>query len=210
MTELCLEARGMEKVGSSLIQLMIGISLICGIEAIRRRLGPMRAAETVRPAQAREPAHVSQANVDLYLRVMRATAERARNPAPQDLTTMAAFRRIRYGPRSAATKLRPEEQEIVQRALLLMNALDEIVAREKHVDTNQYRGAKAAVESVLPCLDQHHRDLSGVVTPEEWQALKSKGAALAPWAREVRQLQSAVWGNPLRQSFAENEPRTSN
>src|SRR6516165_2537519 len=132
MTELCLEARGsMEKVGSSLIQLMIGISLICGIEAIRRRLGPMRAAETVRPAQAREPAHVSQANVDLYLRVMRATAERARNPAPQDLTTMAAFRRIRYGPRSAATKLRPEEQEIVQRASLLINALDEIVAQEK-------------------------------------------------------------------------------
>jgi hypothetical protein len=210
MTELCLEARGMERVGSSLIQLMIGISLICGIEAIRRRLGPMRAAETVRPAQAREPAHVSQAKVDLYLRVMRATAERARNPAPEDLTTMAAFRRIRYGPRSAATKLRPEEQEIVQRASLLINALDEIVAQEKHVDTNQYRSAKAAVESVLPSLDQHHSDLSGVVTPEEWQALKSKGAALAPWAREVRELQSVVWANPLRQNFAENEPRTSN
>jgi hypothetical protein len=210
MTELCLEARGMEKVGSSLIQLMIGISIICGIEAIRRRLGPMRAAETVRSTQAREPAHVSPADVDLYLRVMRVTAERARNPSPEDLTTMAAFRRIRYGLRSPATKLTPEEHEIVQRASLLMNSLDEIVAQEKHVDANRYRSAKTAVESVLPAPDQHHRDLSGVVTPVEWQALKSKSSALAPWAREVRELQSAVFGNPLRQSFAANEPTARN
>jgi hypothetical protein len=200
----------MEKVGSSLIQLMIGISLICGIEAIRRRLGPMRAAETARPTQARETTRVTKANVDLYLRVMRATAERARNPAPEDLTTMAAFRRIRNSPRSPATKLTPEEHEIVQRALLLMNALDEIVAQETYVDADRYRSAKAAVESVLPAPDQHHRDLSGVVTPEEWQALKSKSAALAPWAREIRELQSAVWGNPLRQSFAANEPTARN
>jgi hypothetical protein len=200
----------MEKVGSSLIQLMIGISLICGIEAIRRRLGPMRAAETVRSTRALQTARVTQANVDLYLRVMRATAERARNPPPEDLTTMAAFKRIKSAPRSPATRLTPEEQEIVQRAFALMNTLDEIVARAKHVDTDRYRTAKAAVESVLPPPDQHHRDLSGVVTPEEWQALKSKRAALAPWAQEVRELQSAVWGYPLRQSFAENEPTTRN
>jgi hypothetical protein len=200
----------MEKVGSSLIQLMIGISLICGIEAIRRRLGPIRAAETARPTQARETTRVTKANLDLYLRVMRATAERARNPPPEDLTTMAAFRRIRNSPRSPATKLTAEEHEIVQRALLLMNALDEIVARETHVDTDRYRSAKAAVESVLPAPDQHHRDLFGDVTPEEWQTLKSKSAALAPWAREVRELQSAVWGNPFRQSFAANEPTARN
>ena len=200
----------MEKVGSSLIQLMIGISLICGIEAIRRRLGPMHAAETVRSTQAPETAHVTQANVDLYLGVMRATAERARNPGPDDLTTMAAFKRIRNAPSSPATKLTPEEKQIVRRALLLINALDEVVAQEKHVDRDRYRSAKAAVESVLPAPDQHRRELSEVVTPEEWQALKSKGAALAPWAREVRQLQFAIWSNPLRQSFAENEPRTGN
>jgi hypothetical protein len=200
----------MEKVGSSLIQLMIGICLICGIEAIRRRIGPMRAAETVRPTQARETAHVTQTNVDLYLRVMRATAERARNPAPADLTTMTAFNRIKNGPRLPATKLTAEEQEIVQRAFLLVNALDEIVAKENRVDVDRYRGAKAAVESVLPSPDHHRPNLSGFVTPEEWRVLKSKGDVLVPWAREVRKLQSTVWGNPLRQSFAENEPRPRN
>ena len=210
MTELCVEAHGMEKVGSSLIQLMIGISLICGIEAIRRRLGPMRAAETVRSTQARQTAVVTQANVDLYLRVMRAAAERARNPAPEDRTTIAAFKHIRNSPRSSATKLTPDEEEIVQRALLLLNALDEIVAREERVDPDRYRSAKAAVESVLPTPEQDGRGLTGVVTPEEWQTLKSKGAALTPWAREVRQLQSAVWGSPLRQSFGDHELRTRN
>jgi hypothetical protein len=185
----------MEKVGCSLIQLMIGISFLCGIEAVRRRLGPMCAPETVLPTQVRGTAHLTQANIDLYLRVMRATADRARNPVPEDLTTMAAFKHIRKGPTSPATRLTPVEQEIVQRAFLLMNTLDEIVAREKRVDSDQYRNAKAAVESVLPPPDQYRRELSGVVTPEEWQALKSTGTALAPWAREVRELQSAVWSN---------------
>jgi len=200
----------MEKVGCSLIQLMIGISLICGIEAIRRRLGPMHAAETLRSIQAPETTDVTQAKVDLYLGVMRATAERARNPTPEDLATMAAFKGIRHVLSSPATKLTPEEKQIVQRASLLINALDDVVARETHVDPGRYRSAKAAVESVLPAPDQHRREVLGVVTPEEWQALKSKGAALAPWAREVRELQSAIFSNTLRQSLAENEPRMRN
>jgi hypothetical protein len=200
----------MEKVGSSLIQLMIGISLICGIEAIRRRLGPMHAAESVRSTQAPETAHVTQDSVDFYLRVMRATAERARHPALEDLTTMAAFRRIRNTPRSPAAKLTPKEQEVVQRAFLLANALDDIVAQETRVDTDRYRSAKAAVESVLPVPDQHGREPSGVVTSEERQASKSKGAALAPWAPEVRELQSVIWSGPLRQTFAETELKTRN
>ena len=196
----------MEKIGCSLIQLMIGISLICGIEAIRRRLGPMHAAESVRSTQAPETTDVTQANVDLYLGVMRATAERARNPTPEDLATMAAFTRIRNHPSFPATKLTPEDKQIVQRATLLINALDDVVAREKHVDPDRYRSAKAAVETVLPVPDQHRREASGVVTPEEWQALMSKGAALAPWAREVRELQSAIRSNTLGQSPAENKP----
>jgi hypothetical protein len=200
----------MEKVGCSLIQLMIGISLICGIEAIRRRLGPMHAAETFRSIQAHVTTDVTQAKVDLYLKVMRATAERAQNPTSHDLATMAAFKRIRSVPSRLSTELTPEEKQIVQRAFLLSNALDDVVAREKHVDPDQYRNAKAAVESVLPAPDQHRREVLGVVTPEEWQALKSKGAALAPWAREVRELQSAILSSTLRQSLAENEPRIRN
>jgi hypothetical protein len=210
MTELCLEARGMEKVGSSVIQLMIGVSLIFGIEAIRRRLGPMHAAETVRPARAPETPRLTQANVELYLGVMRATAARARNPAPDDLTTMAAFKRIRNSSPSPDALLRPDEKQIVQRALLLINALDEVVAQERHIDKERYRSAKAAVESVLPAADPYGRKPSGVVTPAEWEALKSKGPALAPWAREVRELQSAIGSNPLRQSFGENKLSTLN
>jgi len=199
----------MEKLGCSLIQLMIGISLICGIEAIRRRLGPMHAAETVRSTQAPGTTDVTQANVDLYLKVMRATAERARNPTAEDLATMAAFKRIRNAPSSPVTKLTPEEKQIAQRASLLINALDAVVAREKHVDPGRYRSAKGAVESVLPVPDQHRREVSGVLTPEEWQVVKSN-AALAPWAREVRELQSVIRNNTLRQSLAENEPRIRN
>jgi hypothetical protein len=198
----------MEKVGCSLIQLAMVVSLIFGIDAIRRRLSPMRGAENVRSTQAPETGDVTQADVDLYLGVMRATAQRARNPAPEDFTTMAAFKRIKNARSSLATKLTPEEKQIIQRAFLLTNALDEVVAREKHVDTDRYRSAKAAVESVLPAPDQHHGEAS--VTPEKWQALKSKGAALAPWAREVRELQSAILSNTILQSLAENKPRTTN
>ena len=185
----------MDKLGPSLIQLMIGISLICGIEAIRRRFRPSHAAQTVRSTRAPAPAFVTQANLDLYMRVMRATAERARNPAPEDLRTMAAFKRIRSA--AFATKLTPEEKQIVRRALLLINALDEVVAEEKRVDADRYRSAKAAVESVLPVPNTHPRDVRGVVTLDEWRALESRGAVLLPWAREVRELQSVVWSNPL-------------
>jgi len=93
---------------------------------------------------------------------------------------------------------------------LLANALDDIVAQETRVDTDRYRSAKAAVESVLPVPDQHGREPSGVVTSEERQASKSKGAALAPWAPEVRELQSVIWSGPLRQTFAETELKTRN
>ncbi len=190
----------MEKVGCSLIQLMIGISLICGIEAARRRLGPMHAAEASR---------VTQADVNLYMAVMRSAAERVRNPAPQDLATMAAFQRIRDARSSPATKLTPEEKHIIQRAFLITNALDEVVAQEKHVDTDRYRSAKAAVESVLPAADQQHRIASGAVTPAERQVLKSKGAALAPWAREIRELQDLVFNNSFRQTLTENTPTSA-
>jgi hypothetical protein len=200
----------MEKVGCSLIQLMIGISLICGIEAIRRRLGPMHAAETVRSTHAPDTTGVTQADVDLYLEVMRATAERARNPTPEDLATVAAFKRIRSAPSPPTTELTTEEKQVVQRAFLLTTVLDDVVAREKHVDSDRYRRAKAVVESVLPVPDEHRREVLGIVTPEEWQALKSKGAHLAPWAREVRELQSVIRSNTLSQSLAENEPRIRN
>jgi len=182
-----------EKVGTLLIQLMIGISLVCGIEAIRRRFGPAHVAETVRSTRAPDPAFVTQANLDLYMRVMRATAERARNPGPEDLRTMAAFKRIRSA--AFATKLTPEEKQIVRRALLLINALDEVVAEEKHVDADRCSSAKAAVEAVLPAPNTHPRDVRGVVTLDEWRALESGGAVLLPWAQEVRELQSVVWSN---------------
>ena len=168
----------MEKVGPLLIQLVIGISLICGIEAIRRRLGPGHAAGTVRSTQAFETAFVTRANMDLYMRVMRATAERERNPAPEDLRTMTAFKRIRSA--APAATLTPEEKQVVQRAFLLINALDEVVAAETHVDANQYRSAKAAVESVLPAPNPRRRDVPVVVTPDEWRALESRGAILLP------------------------------
>ncbi len=190
----------MEKVGSSLIQLMIGISLIFGIEAVRRRLGPMHAAEAGR---------ATQADVDLYLAVLRATAERVRNPVPEDLATMTAFQRIRDARSSPATKLTPEEKHIIQRAFLLASALDEVVAKEKHFDTDRYRSAKAAVESVLPAADQQHRIAPGAVTPAERQVLKSKGAALAPWAREIRELQDLVFNNSFRRTLTENTPTSA-
>lgn len=191
----------MQKVGCSFIQLMLGVSLIFGIEAVRRRLGPARAAETV---------GVTADDVDIYLRVMRATVGRMKNPLPEDLAAMAAFERITKAPSSPASKLTREEKQIIQRAVLLTSALDEVVAQEEHLGVDRYRSAKAAVESVLPAAESHGRRASVALTAAQLQALKSKSPAVAPWAQEIRELQDLVWSNPLRQNLAQRPPRTMN
>ncbi len=190
----------MEKVGCSLIQLMIVVALILGIESTRRRLGPTHAAETAQSAQTAKFSTVTQADVDLYMAVMRAAAERVRHPAPEDLATMAAFERIKNNPSAPSSRLTGEEKQTIQRAALLTSALDEVVAQETHVGANRYRAAKAAVESALPVPDGKHRQPSGPLTAAESRALRSRGAALVPWVREIRELQALVFSRSFRQA----------
>lgn len=198
----------MEKVGCSLIQLMMVAALIFGVEATRRRLGPTHAADTTQPTPAATAVPVTQDAVDLYLGVMRATAERVRHPTPEDLATVAAFERIRNASSSPTSKLTREERQIIQRTVLLSSALDEVVAQEKRLDLDRYRAAKAAVESVLPVPDGKRHLTSGVLTAAESRALNSRGSVLAPWVREIRELQTFVFVNSSRQAPAMHSNRT--
>jgi len=92
---------------------------------------------------------LTKEDVELYLSVMRAAAERVKNPAPADIATLEAAKKILAG--SAAGRIpTPEDVRTLERANLVAISMDQIVAGERKLDGRAYRGIVEAVEAVVP------------------------------------------------------------
>jgi hypothetical protein len=88
-------------------------------------------------------------DVEVYLRVMGAAANRAGNPTPADKAALERARKIIAG--SASERIpTPDDVKTLERANLVAVAMDQIVAGEMKLDERKYRGIVEAVESVVP------------------------------------------------------------
>jgi hypothetical protein len=143
-------------------------------------------------------------DVTLYLKIMRAAAERIEHPAPTDTAALEGARKILAA--SAAGRVPSlDDVKILDRANLEAISRDQIVAEEMKTDARTYRGIAEAIESVIPnpALTTHPRD-DGKPAPEHIPTplenrLSAANAAnqkfLIPYRDEIQKL-IAVVRNP--------------
>ena len=145
---------------SLLIPLCVAVSLSgCG----HKEAGPLsEGGETAPAAPGAKPAEatfeqqteqkldpLTKDDVELYLKVTRAAAERVKSPAPADKAALEGAKKILAD--SASGRL-PTQDDVktLERANLVALSMDQIVADEMKIDLPKYRGIAEAVESALP------------------------------------------------------------
>ncbi len=94
-------------------------------------------------------APLTQDDVNLYLKVMRAAAERVKNPLPADVTTLEDAKRILAGSASGRVPTHDDVMTL-ERANLVATSMDQIVAGDMKLDGRTYRGIAEAIEAVMP------------------------------------------------------------
>jgi len=147
---------------------------------------------------------LTKEDVDLYLKVMRAAAERVKNLAPADHAALDSAKKILAGSASGRVPTR-DDAKTLERANLVAMSMDQMVAEEMKLDGRTYRGIVEAVESVIPNPAQGAASGDAVApvpdhtpTPLE-KRLSDVNAAnekfLAPYSGEIQQL-IAIVRNP--------------
>ena len=92
---------------------------------------------------------LTREDVDLYLKVMRAAAERVKNQPPTDKTAFEGAKKILAASVSGGVPT-PDDVKTLERANLVAISMDQIVAEEMKLDGRKYRGIAEAVEAALP------------------------------------------------------------
>jgi len=198
--------------------LWLGIVLCAAVSFAgcgHREAGPLSeggenspAAPGVKPAEASLEQQTEQKldpltkdDVELYLKVMRAAAERVNNAAPADKTALEGAKQILA--RSASGHV-PTQDDVktLERANLVALSMDQIVADEMKIGGRTYRGIAEAIESAVQAPAPAVVPGKGVQpvpdhtpTPLE-QRLSGVNAAnekfLAPYRGEIQKLLSIV------------------
>jgi hypothetical protein len=143
---------------------------------------------------------LNKEDVELYLKVMRAAAERIKNPSPGDKATLEHARRI-LASGAFGRVPKPDEVKTLARANLVAISMDEIVAEGMKLDGRTYRGIVEAVEAVVPGPAATKTEKSGAsqqdhgLSPLE-KRLRDVNAVnekfLAPHRQEIQSLISVV------------------
>ena len=92
---------------------------------------------------------LTQQDVELYVKVMRAAAERVKNPTPEAIAALEGAKNILAGSASGRVPT-PDDVKTLERANLVAVSMDQIVAEEMKLDGRTYRGIAEAVETVVP------------------------------------------------------------
>lgn len=88
-------------------------------------------------------------DIDLYLKIMRAAAERAKNLTPADRAALDGAKKIIAASASGRAPS-PAGVKTLAQANLVAISMDQIVAGEMKLDGLAYRGIAEAVEAVVP------------------------------------------------------------
>jgi|GraSoi2013_100cm_1033763.scaffolds.fasta_scaffold195463_1 hypothetical protein len=108
---------------------------------------PAEAPINVQTEQKLDP--LTTDDVELYLKVMRAAAERVKNPTPADKAAIADASRILAGSASGRVPTQDDVKTLAQANSVAL-AMDQIIAEEMKLDARTYRGIAEAVESAVP------------------------------------------------------------
>ena len=108
---------------------------------------PEEAPIEVQTEQKLDP--LTRDDVELYLKVMRAAAERVKNPTPADKSAIEGASKILAAGASGRVPTQADVKTL-ERANLVALSMDQIVAEEMKVDAKTYRGVAEAVESAVP------------------------------------------------------------
>jgi hypothetical protein len=92
---------------------------------------------------------LTKEDAELYLKVMRAAAERVKTPVPGDTATLDAAKKILAAGAAGRVPTRKEVMTL-ERANLVAIGIDQIVAQEMKLDGRTYRGIAEAIEAVVP------------------------------------------------------------
>jgi len=92
---------------------------------------------------------LTKEDVELYLKVMRAAAERVKNLTPADRAALDGAKRILAGSASGRVPT-PDDVKTLAQANLVATSMDQIVAGEMKLDGRTYRGIAEAVEAAVP------------------------------------------------------------
>jgi len=144
---------------------------------------------------------LTKEDVELYLKVMRAAAERVKNLTPADRAALDAAKRILAGSASGRVPT-PDDVKTLAQADLVALSMDQIVAAEMKLDGRTYRGIVEAVEAVEPnpalgaaAGSDGAPPSSNTPTPLE-KRLRDVNAAnekfLSPYREEIQQLLGVV------------------
>src|SRR5258708_7451693 len=87
-------------------------------------------------------------DVELYLKMMRAAAERVKSPAQADRAALEGARKILAGSASGRVPTQ-DDVKTLERADLVALSMDQIIADEMKLDGRTYRGIAEAVESAI-------------------------------------------------------------
>jgi hypothetical protein len=89
-------------------------------------------------------------DVELYLKVMRAAAQRVKNPTSADKAAIEGASKILASSSASGRVPTQDDVKTLATANLVALAMDQIVADEMKIDAKTYRGIAEAVESAVP------------------------------------------------------------
>ena len=124
-------------------------------------------------------------DVDLYLKVMRAAAERVKNPTSADQAALDGARKI-IAARTIGRVPTPDDVKTLALANLVAISIDQIVAEEMKVDGRSYRGIAEAIEAVVP-----NPVLAGATGSSTTPAAAATGHALTPLEKRLGEVNAA-------------------
>jgi len=144
---------------------------------------------------------LTKEDVELYLKVMRAAAERVKNLTPADRVALDGAKRILAGSASRRVPT-PADVKTLAQANLVAISMDQIVAAEMKLDGRTYRGIVEAVEAVVPNPAPGAASGDGGALPSDHmptpleKRLNDVNAAnekfLAPYRQEIQTLLAVV------------------
>jgi hypothetical protein len=139
-------------------------------------------------------------DVELYLRVMRAAAERVKNPVASDKAAIDGARKILAGSPSGRVPTQ-DDVKTLERANLVALWMDQIIAGELKLDGRTYRGIAEAIESAVQDRAQAVASGDGRPTPDHTptplerrlgDVNTANGKFLTPYRDEIRKLVAVV------------------
>jgi hypothetical protein len=159
---------------------------------------PAEASLELQTEQKLDP--LTQDDVELYLKVMRAAAERVKNSLASDKAALEGAKRILAGSPSGRVPTQ-DDVKTLERANLVALSMDQIVAEEMKIDGRTYRGIAEAIESAVENPAQAVASGDGRPTPDHTPTPLEKRLSdvntanekfLTPYRDEIRRLIAVV------------------